>query len=52
MAMRRELDDKEIVVVCVTAIIIFSMIALGDVNIVTNGLSGLFGVAVGRGMKP
>ena len=45
----KELDDKEIVIICVTCIAICSMFALTDpVIVVSNCVSGLLGVAVGR----
>lgn len=45
-------DDKIWVIISAAAIAIFAMIYLPDpVQIVSNVVTGLFGVAVGRGMK-
>lgn len=44
------LDDKDLVIVAVTVIIMTSMFVIKDASIVTAGLSGLFGIAVGKKM--
>ena len=47
------MDDKIAVIICVTIIVLCAMFQLADPNIiVTNGISGLFGVAVGKALKP
>ena len=47
-----DLDDKIIVIIAVTLLGAFSMFFLeGAEQIVSNIVSGLFGIAVGRGLK-
>ena len=46
------LDDKNLVIFCVTLIVVVALFKLPDpVTIVNSGLSGLFGVAVGKTLK-
>ena len=45
----RDYDDKDLVIICVTVIVLFSLFAVSDpVQIVRDALIGMFGVAVGR----
>ena len=45
-------DDKNLVILCVTVILLASMFGLSDpAQIISNGVAGLFGVAVGRAVK-
>ena len=47
-----DVDDKLAVIICVTAIGIISMFKLADsATIVNSVVSGLFGVAVGKGLS-
>lgn len=47
-------DDKNLVILCATLIVVAAMAFLPGIEattIATSGLTGLFGVAVGRAMK-
>lgn len=45
-------DDKNLVVLCVTLILLVGMFALQEpAQIVSNGIAGLFGVAVGKTLR-
>ena len=47
-------DDKNLVILCATLIVmaaIFGLPGIDAANIANSGLTGLFGVAVGKAMK-
>lgn len=46
-------DDKNLVVVCATAIAVIGMALMGEpaLGLAANVVSGLFGVAVGKALK-
>jgi len=47
-------DDKNLVILCATVIVLAAMLCLPGVDagaIASNGLTGLFGVAVGKSMN-
>ena len=48
---KMNIDDKDLVIVAVTIITMMALYITQNVDIVTQALTGLFGIAVGRATK-
>lgn len=44
-------DDKDLVIICATIIALASMWMMKDATIISNVVTGLFGVAIGKQLK-